>query len=194
MIMIDPIKYNQLLILKSKGMKFKFLAIAAAAFLMCSCGGKTEKVTADTSSENKELEKDEISDDMVSSDYVIEEEDATVDEETSVFASDVDDMLNEYERFVDKYIALYKKAANGDMSAMSEYAQYMESAETLSDKIDRCAGEMNAAQTKRYMAITNKMTKAASELAGDAASMSSAAAAQYEDAMDALNALEGMNF
>lgn len=175
-------------------MKFKFLAIAAAAFLMCSCGGKTEKVTADTSSENKELEKDEISDDMVSSDYVIEEEDATVDEETSVFASDVDDMLNEYERFVDKYIALYKKAANGDMSAMSEYAQYMESAETLSDKIDRCAGEMNAAQTKRYMAITNKMTKAASELAGDAASMSSAAAAQYEDAMDALNALEGMNF
>lgn len=175
-------------------MKFKFLAISATAFLMCSCGGKTEKETADDFSENKELEKTVVSDDMVSSDYVIEEGDVTVDEETSASASDVDDMLNEYERFVDKYIALYKKAANGDMSAMSEYAQYMESAESLSDKIDRCAGEMNAAQTKRYMEITNKMTKAASEHAGDASAMSSAAAAQYEDAMDALNALEGMNF
>lgn len=176
-------------------MKFKFLAIAAATFAMCSCGGKTEKETANAPSENKELEKTEVADsEIASSDYVIDEEDAIVEEEGSVSASDVDDMLNEYERFVDKYIALYKKAANGDMSAMSEYAQYMESAESLSDKIDRCAGDMNAAQTKRYMDITNKMTKAASELAGDAASMSSAAAAQYEDAMDALNALEGMNF
>lgn len=37
-------------------------------------------------------------------------------------SSDWDKLLDEYEQYVDQYVKTYKKAMNGDMSAMAEYA------------------------------------------------------------------------
>ena len=76
-------------------------------------------------------------------------------------SADIDKMLDEYEKFVDKYIALMKKAQSGDLSAMSEYASMLESAERLSNKLDNCDGDMTSAQLSRYTRITSKMTSAA---------------------------------
>lgn len=76
-------------------------------------------------------------------------------------SADIDKMLDEYEKFVDKYIALMKKAQNGDVSVMSEYASMLESAERLSEELDNCDGDMTSAQLSRYTRITSKMTSAA---------------------------------
>ena len=76
-------------------------------------------------------------------------------------SADIDKMLDEYEKFVDKYIALVKKAQNGDVSVMSEYASMLESAERLSEELDNCDGVMTSAQLSRYTRITSKMTSAA---------------------------------
>lgn len=194
---------NQLLtnLTKFKIMKIKFLTIAAmVAFAMTSCGGKSDKATdsddaaRESVAEQAENVSDPYADDVIADDVVVDDEvmfeNIPGDSEAEKVASksDVDAMLNEYERFVDKYISLLKKASKGDVSAMADYASYMESAQSLGEKIDKCSGEMNAAQMKRYTEITNKMAKAASEMAGDAGVDMDAAMDQYMDA------LEGMNF
>lgn len=92
------------------------------------------------------------------------------DDDTDSYSSsssgsqDWDALLNSYEQYVDKYISYMKKAANGDMSALSEYPALMEKAQDLSNKMSGAQGDMSAAQWARYMKITNKMTQAAANM------------------------------
>lgn len=79
-------------------------------------------------------------------------------------SQDWDELLSSYEQYVDKYISYMKKAANGDMSALSEYPALMEKAQEFSDKMSNAQGDMSTAQWARYMKITNKMTSAALEM------------------------------
>lgn len=76
-------------------------------------------------------------------------------------SSDWDSMLDTYEEYVDKYISCVNKAANGDMTAMAEYASLMDKAQELSNKMQGAQGSMSTSQWNRYMAITNKMSQAA---------------------------------
>ena len=71
-----------------------------------------------------------------------------------------DSVLNEYENFVDQYIKLYKKAMDGDMDALTEYASYLEKINDLSEKLDAAEGTMTTNQMNRYLKITEKMTNA----------------------------------
>ena len=75
-----------------------------------------------------------------------------------------DALLNSYEQYVDKYISYMKKAAKGDMSALSEYPALMEKAQEFSEKMENAQGDMSASQWARYMKITNKMTQAAANM------------------------------
>lgn len=75
-------------------------------------------------------------------------------------SEDWDSLLDTYESYVDKYISYMKKAANGDMSALSEYPALMEKAQELSKKIENAKDDMSSSQLKRYMNITMKMTNA----------------------------------
>ncbi len=72
-----------------------------------------------------------------------------------------DSVLDSYEEFVDNYIRLFKKAQAGDMSAMGEYATYMEKAQNLSDKLSSAKGSLSPSQVARYTKIMNKMATAA---------------------------------
>lgn len=72
-----------------------------------------------------------------------------------------DAVLNEYESYVNQYIALMKKVQKGDVSAMSEYPKMLEKAERLSDKLEDAEDEMTSTQLSRYMKITNKLANAA---------------------------------
>lgn len=72
-----------------------------------------------------------------------------------------DSVLDSYERYVDKYIALMKKAQSGDASAMSEYPSLMQEAQEYGDKLQNAKGSLSASQMARYQRITNKMLKAA---------------------------------
>lgn len=72
----------------------------------------------------------------------------------------IDEMLDEYEKYVDRYIAAMKKSKSGDKSAAVEYVKLADQARKLADKIDKVKGDMSAAQTARYVKITQKMAKA----------------------------------
>lgn len=79
-------------------------------------------------------------------------------------SEDWDALLDEYENLVDKYIALLKKANQGDMSALAEYAGMMEQAQVLGEEMSGAQGEMSSAQWSRYSKILQKMTKAAQSM------------------------------
>ena len=103
-----------------------------------------------------------------SDDSSVSSDDSSDDEESisssSKSSADWDSMLDSYEQYVNKYIALLKKAANGDMTAMAEYAGLMQKAQELSDKMNGAQGDMSASQWARYLKITTKMTTAAQEM------------------------------
>lgn len=76
-------------------------------------------------------------------------------------SKDWDALLDSYEDYVDKYVALAKKAAKGDMDALSEYPSLLEKAQKLSDELSEAEGSMSSSQLSRYMKITTKMSEAA---------------------------------
>ncbi len=69
-----------------------------------------------------------------------------------------DAVLDSYESCIDKYIALYKKAQAGDMSAMSEYVSFMEKATELSEKLGNAKNDMSSAQMSRFVKLQAKLT------------------------------------
>jgi DNA ligase (NAD+) len=79
-------------------------------------------------------------------------------------ADEWDDVLKEYEAYVDKYIACMKKVKAGDLSAMADLAELMEKAESLSSKLEKAEDEMSTAQAARYAKIAAKLAKAAKNL------------------------------
>ena len=70
-----------------------------------------------------------------------------------------DAVLDSYEKYVNKYVSLMKKANAGDMSAMSEYPSMLQEAQEFSEKLSNAQGELSSAQWARYMMITAKMSK-----------------------------------
>lgn len=181
-------------------MKLKFLTVAVALVAMTSCGSKSDDSSADAKGDK--TENTESSDyassyegsDYSSSDSYDSDEDFDDDDDSSVSSSDVDDMLKEYEKFVDDYVSLIKKVAKGDMSAMTKMNNYMESAESLGRKLENCSGKMNASQLKRYTKITSKFSEAAAELAGGAINATEMMENAMGSAADMLDALDGFDF
>lgn len=98
----------------------------------------------------------------------VSSDDSSDDDESlsssSTGSKDWDSMLDSYEEYVDKYIALAKKAAKGDMSAMAEYVGLMQKAQEMSDKMDGAKSDMSVSQWARYSKITTKLAKAAQDM------------------------------
>lgn len=95
------------------------------------------------------------------------EEETTSDEDTEtadVSSGDFDDVLNAYNEYVDKYIAYCKKAAKGDMSALSEYPELMQKAQEFGEKLQNAQGDATPEQWAKYMKIQAKFTKAIQEM------------------------------
>ena len=109
------------------------------------------------SSDNQSIEDEDVD---VDGDEVDNEEPAT----TTKSSNNWDQVLNDYESYVDSYIKLLKKAKDGDMAAMAEYANMLEKAQSFSQKLEKAGDDLTAAQMARYTKITAKMTKAAAEM------------------------------
>lgn len=77
---------------------------------------------------------------------------------SSTSSENWDAVLDSYESYIDQYIALYKKAQAGDMSAMSEYATFMEKAAELSEKLSKAKSDMSSAQMSRFVKLQAKLT------------------------------------
>lgn len=98
-----------------------------------------------------------------SDDTITEDEDIAVSSSSSS-SQDWDAMLDSYEEYVDNYISLLKKAANGDRSAMAEYPALMKKAQEFGNEMRNAQGSMSASQLARYTKISTKMLKAAQEM------------------------------
>lgn len=72
-----------------------------------------------------------------------------------------DSVIDDYEEFIDKYIALLKKAKAGDMDAVSEYASMLSKAQSLQSKLNSAQNDLTTAQAARFSKIVTKMASAA---------------------------------
>ena len=137
-------------------MKIKSITLSTlclVSFLVISCGNKDKK-EEDT---NLEYKTEEIITE------VVEPETKEVEVLTTK-STDWDNYLDSYEEFIDKYIQLLKKSQSGDMSALMEYAEYMEKANDLQSKMEKAKGDLSTSQVKRFMDLQTKLANAASQL------------------------------
>lgn len=91
----------------------------------------------------------------------------SVDEEMSsseTSSAALDETLDEYEEFVDNYIIYLKKAANGDMSAISEYTEMLQNAQRIGEELSKSQSVMTSQQANRLLEIQTKLAKAAQNM------------------------------
>ncbi len=81
-------------------------------------------------------------------------------------STDWDEVLDEYEKFVNSYVSFVNKASNGNVTALAEYAEMLEKAEEFSSKLDSAKGDMSTAQMNRLLKLENKMASVATKAAG----------------------------
>ena len=145
-----------------KNLQLAILATIALTFT--ACGNKTEKETSfdepTTEMETSSFDTEEITDGPT--DEISEEKVEVVS--TPKGNNNIDEYLKSYEEYVDQYIKLMKKAKDGDVSAMTEYAEYMEKATNLSEKMEKAESEMSSAQMAKFLKIQTKLTQAASNM------------------------------
>ncbi|SIT03982.1 hypothetical protein SAMN05421786_104240 [Chryseobacterium ureilyticum] len=105
------------------------------------------------SSEKDTLQEGET---VLSSDPNLNEDDYNIQSSTN---NDYDKMLDDYEKYVDQYLVVYKKAMNGDQSAMIEYPELLSKAQEFEKSMqlaDR-GGDLSVQQLKRMNDINFKM-------------------------------------
>ena len=95
------------------------------------------------------------SSEMVDAEVVADEEVAA-----SIGSEDWDKILDEYDSYCTKLVTYAKKAQAGDVSAMTEYASLLESAESLQKKLENACSNLSAAQAARLNKIAAKMANA----------------------------------
>ena len=120
-----------------------------ALILISSCNGR-KKLTEKVKTEELEM----FSDTTISTEF---------DQEKSTESTENwDEFLDDYEDYVDSYIKLYKKAMNGDQSALAEYPALLERASTLQQSMTQAQNDnkLSAQQISRLANIQNKMMQA----------------------------------
>ena len=136
------------------------LAICLIVFGLASCGGSDEN-TQDA------LDKlEEMSEDLDKMDENEDEEDEEEDmdeEDESDASAEWDEVLNDYEEYVDDYVAIIKKqkADPTDMSIMTEYTELMQKGTEWSTKMSEISSEFGPEQLTRMQEIQAKLSKAA---------------------------------
>ena len=67
-------------------------------------------------------------------------------------------------KLISKMEEVDKKAKNGDVSALTEYAKMLEKAQSIGNKLERAKGDLTANQSARFLKIQQKLLNAASDL------------------------------
>ena len=140
-------------------MKKKIIMIVAsiAAITLTSCGGSEEKKTPieglmDPIEMNKPSQ---------------EEPEESIDEmevqDESLTSDDWNDVLNDYERYVNNYISFIKKQKENpsDMTIINEYQELMLEGTTWSTKMSKMSSELGFAELSRMQQIQIKLAAAA---------------------------------
>ena len=140
-----------------------FLGVFAVVLALVSCGNsKTER--EDSSNAALEMLDDAASQTEQVMDDASAETSYSEEESESSDGEDWDSLLDSYEEYVDMYVSLLKKASSGDLSAVSEYADYLNKAQEFSKKLENSTDEMTVSQVARLSKITQKMLQAAQNM------------------------------
>lgn len=91
-----------------------------------------------------------------------DEESSSVD--ISDGTEDYDALLDKYEEFCDDYIKLISKAAEGDMSALSDYQRMLKKAQELEKKLGNANSDLSPEQLQRFTEIQSKFIEAAQSM------------------------------
>ena len=157
--------------------KIKLLiTLMILTFVIVSCGNNNS--STEQSAENQLVEEhdDESVSDMASemkstigdafSDVTedigigIDDDDDDDDDNISTKSSnDWDKILDDYESLVDSYAKLAKNSKEGDISAISEYPNILEKAQSMSSQLEKSKDELSLKQAARYAKISAKMAK-----------------------------------
>lgn len=150
-----------------------------------SCGGNSDHKDNDQSADETELTSKslasdiaEISDDTErtiaslnsENDHDADEESENVEEEivtttsSSKGSENWDALLKSYEDYIDHYVVLMKKAKNGDLNAIAQYAEYMQKATDLQEKIENAQGDLSISQSAKFLKLQNKLLKTITEI------------------------------
>ena len=143
-----------------------FFGVLAIVSSLIACGGSKTENTDSTEALGATFEMldeaasqtEQVLDDASAETSYDEEEPASDDGE------DWDALLDSYEEYVDSYISLLKKASDGDLSAMSEYTDYLNKAEEFGKKLENSTDEMSVSQVARLNKITQKMLQAVQDM------------------------------
>lgn len=73
-------------------------------------------------------------------------------------SSEWDEILDDYERFINRYVSVLKRANQGDFDAISESANLMSEYSDFVEKLDNASSNMTAKQVARYNKITMKVS------------------------------------
>ncbi|MGE8377436.1 MAG: DUF6591 domain-containing protein [Sphingobacterium sp.] len=162
----------------------KTIAILAilTSSMHISCGGKSEKketATIESTSASTDNDKDSdlettmedlkqaansLADEQESDSEETAEEETKLSSRLSQGSENWDALLKSYEEYVDQYIKLMKKAKGGDLTAMASYAEYMQKAIDLQEKIEEAKGDLSVSQAAQFVKLQNKMLKVVGEL------------------------------
>jgi len=71
-----------------------------------------------------------------------------------------DEMLDDYEEYMDSYVKLLKKSQAGDMSALTEYPKILAKATEFQKSLEKAKGELSLTQINRMNKINMKMLNA----------------------------------
>lgn len=152
---------------KVQKLMFVVVFLVLGMYVLSSCGGNNSEEAQNEETEDnlsEEEEEDLESEDMEEEPEEDMEEELEEDVETEISDTDWDEALTEYEEFVEEYIALLKKANAGDNTALTEYPAVLQKAQDSSQKLGEVQSDLTPEQLQRFMAIQQKLAKAASEI------------------------------
>lgn len=99
-----------------------------------------------------------------------EDDEYTNSSGSTISSSEFDQTLDEYEKFINDYIKILKKAKKAEddpmavMSIMSDATSMMQNAEKLGEKLSENEGDLSVDQAARLLKLQLKLSKAATEM------------------------------
>ncbi len=146
-------------------------------FIVNFSGSIYEKAYKKTLKDTVKIKTFQLNGELVSSGYKLKES-ANVDKSSDNNNSNTtnnteletkntenwDEILESYEEYIDEYIVFYKKAMDGDATAMSRYPQLMQKAQSFSNKLSNAGDELTPTQMAKFTKLQMKLVSAASGL------------------------------
>jgi len=140
--------------------KFNLVVTAfMIAALSVSCGGED---AATIELEDAAAELMDAAEEMELSEEMDMSEEMELSEEESSDGSEWDELLDEYDAYMEDYVAVMKKAQAdpADMSILTESQELAQKGMEWAEKMGNAAAQLTPEQAARYQEIANKAMKA----------------------------------